>query len=103
MHEITMSQNARVFVDTFSNTDTPPNVTLRNAAGAVLTVLVPNKLDAGHPYGPYADAHVQSEFGTIDAAAGRRCTTGCSGRAIPIRASDIRCSSTCTAAPACSA
>jgi dipeptidyl-peptidase 4 len=67
IHEITMSQNARVFVDTFSNTDTPPNVTLRNTAGAVLTVLVPNKLDAGHPYGPYADAHVQAEFGTIDA------------------------------------
>jgi dipeptidyl-peptidase-4 len=70
-HEITMSQDARVFVDKFSNTDTPPNVTLRNAAGAVMTVLVPNKIDAAHPYGAFADEHVTSEFGTLAAADGQ--------------------------------
>jgi dipeptidyl-peptidase 4 len=70
-HDTTMSQDARVFVDKFSNTGTPPNVTLRKAAGSELTVLVPNKLDAGHPYGPYADAHVQPEFGTLSAADGQ--------------------------------
>lgn len=70
-HEITMSQDARVFVDKFSNTDTPPNVTLRNAAGAALTVLVPNKIDSSHPYGAFADQHVASEFGSIPAADGQ--------------------------------
>jgi dipeptidyl-peptidase-4 len=72
MHGIAMSLNARVFVDTFSNADTPPNVTLRRADGAALTVLVPNKLDEHHPYGRYADQHVHPEFGTLAAADGQR-------------------------------
>ena len=33
LHVVAMSQNARVFVDTFSNIDTPPQVTLRRADG----------------------------------------------------------------------
>jgi dipeptidyl-peptidase-4 len=70
-HEITMSQDARVFVDSFSNTDTPPNVTVRNAAGAQITVLVPNKIDSSHPYGAYADAHVATEFGSLAAPDGQ--------------------------------
>jgi len=71
LHGITMAQNARVFVDSFSNTDMPPNVTLRRADGAAITVLVPNHLDAGHPYGPYADEHVHPEFGTLAASDGQ--------------------------------
>ena len=70
-HDTTMSQDARVFVDKYSNTETPPNVTLRNAAGAVMTVLVPNKLDSLHPYGGFADEHVPAEFGTLNAADGQ--------------------------------
>jgi dipeptidyl-peptidase-4 len=71
MHDTTMSQDARVFVDKFSNTETPPNVTLRNAAGAVTTVLVPNQLNSMHPYGPYADENVPVEFGSIEASDGQ--------------------------------
>ena len=59
-HGITMSRTARVFVDTFSNANTPPRVTLRRANGAVLTVLVANELDAAHPYGGFADEHVHA-------------------------------------------
>jgi dipeptidyl-peptidase-4 len=70
-HEISMSRDARVFVDTYSNTDTPPNVTLRHARGEAMTVLVANKLDDAHPYGPFADEHVQPEFGTLAAADGQ--------------------------------
>jgi dipeptidyl-peptidase-4 len=70
-HEITMSQDARVFVDKFSNTDTPPNVVLRSGAGAEMTVLVPNELDSAHPYAPYADEHVTTEFGTVAADDGQ--------------------------------
>ncbi len=70
-HDTNMSQDARVFVDKFSSTEVPPNVTLHDAAGAVLTVLVPNKLEAGHPYAPYTDEHVQAEFGTLNAADGQ--------------------------------
>ena len=70
-HDITMSMNARVFVDRFSNVDTPPNVTLRRANGEPLTELVPNKLDAAHPYAPFVDEHVEAEFGTLAAADGQ--------------------------------
>jgi dipeptidyl-peptidase-4 len=71
LHGITMSTDARVFVETFSNAATPPRVTLRRANGAVLTVLVANALDPSHPYGPYADEHVMPEFGTLNAADGQ--------------------------------
>jgi dipeptidyl-peptidase 4 len=70
-HGINMSVNARVFVDAWSDSDSPPRVTLRAANGKVLTVLVPNPLNAAHPYGPYADEHVTPEFGTVAAADGQ--------------------------------
>lgn len=70
-HATTMSMDARVFVDTFSSTETPPNVTLRRADGELLTELVPNKLDATHPYAPFVDQHVQAEIGTLAAADGQ--------------------------------
>jgi len=70
-HSVAMSMNARVFVDTFSNADTPASVTLRNAKGEQLTELVANKLDATHPYAPYLDEHVKAEFGSIAAADGQ--------------------------------
>jgi dipeptidyl-peptidase 4 len=71
-HAVAMSTDGRVFVDAFSNVDTPPNVSLRRANGALLTELVPNKLDATHPYAPYADQHVTAEFGTLAAADGQQ-------------------------------
>jgi dipeptidyl-peptidase-4 len=71
-HSINMSQDARVYVDTFSSVDAPKSVWLRSASGAALTALQPNKLDAGHPYGPYAGEHGRAEFGSIAAADGQR-------------------------------
>jgi len=71
LHVATMSQNARVFVDSHSNIDQPPRTSLRRADGKVITVLVPNELNGAHPYGPYADEHVRPEFGTISAADGQ--------------------------------
>jgi dipeptidyl-peptidase-4 len=70
-HGITMSPDARVFVDTFSNSNAPPSVTLRRSNGEVITVLVPNPLNATHPYGPYLDEHITPEFGTLAAADGQ--------------------------------
>ena len=70
-HGIAMSMDGKVFVDTFSNANTPPRVTLRRANGAVLTVLVANEFDATHPYGGFADEHVMPEFGTLAAADGQ--------------------------------
>jgi dipeptidyl-peptidase-4 len=71
-HSISMSMDARVFVDTFSSVAAPRSVALRSADGAALTTLLPNKLDAGHPYAPYAGEHLRAEFGSIAAADGQR-------------------------------
>jgi dipeptidyl-peptidase-4 len=71
-HSISMSPDARVYVDSFSNAGTPRNVSLRNTAGELLTELLPNKLAIGHPYAPYAAEHVPAEFGTIAAADGQQ-------------------------------
>jgi len=70
-HNVTMSQDASVFVDTFSDANTPRSVTLRNAAGRKRAALLPNPLDAAHPYARYLDEHVRPEFGTIAASDGQ--------------------------------
>ncbi len=70
-HAINMSLDGRVFVDSFSNVDQPPNVTLRRADGQTLTELVANRLDDSHPYARYLDEHVNVEFGSIPAADGQ--------------------------------
>jgi dipeptidyl-peptidase 4 len=70
-HSIAMSKDARLFVDVFSNVDTPRSVTLRTAGGKLLSAMLPNKLDATHPYAPFIDQHVRAEFGTIAAADGQ--------------------------------
>jgi len=70
-HAVDMSLDGRIFVDTFSNVDQPPSVTLRSANGQALTELVPNRLDGAHPYAPYLDEHVSVEFGQIPAADGQ--------------------------------
>jgi len=70
-HDVAMSMDARVFVDSYSDANTPRNVTLRTAAGRTLSTMLANKLDASHPYAPYLDEHVRAEFGTIAAADGQ--------------------------------
>jgi dipeptidyl-peptidase 4 len=70
-HSVTMSMDARLFVDTYSSSDAPKSVTLRTSGGRPLSVMKANKLDAAHPYRPYLDEHVQAEFGTIAAADGQ--------------------------------
>jgi dipeptidyl-peptidase 4 len=71
-HGVTMSKDARVFIDGFSNAQTPRNVTLRDSRGAALAVLLANELDAAHPYAPYAAEHASPEFGTLAAADGQQ-------------------------------
>ena len=70
-HSIAMSKDARVFVDVFSNVDSPRNVSLRTAGGKLLSSMLPNRLDATHPYAPFVDEHVRAELGTITAADGQ--------------------------------
>ncbi|HVI72230.1 MAG TPA: DPP IV N-terminal domain-containing protein, partial [Pyrinomonadaceae bacterium] len=66
-HSVKMSNNAKVFLDTYSTPDAPPSVTLRSANGKAITTLVANAITGDHPYVPYLSEHVSTEFGTLKA------------------------------------
>ena len=72
MHAITFAGNASVYVDSWSNTRTPPQLELYRADGTRIAALVENDpADAGHPYAEYLGAHLPTGFGTLTAADGR--------------------------------
>jgi len=70
-HETVFSQNASVYVDTWSNENTPPQVRLHASNGKELAVLEQNRVDADHPYYPFLAAHRRPEFGTLKSADGQ--------------------------------
>ncbi|MBM2853389.1 MAG: ptpA 1 [Steroidobacteraceae bacterium] len=69
-HNITMSQDARRFLQVYSDPMQPPQLSLHDATGKRLAWLIENRLDDQHPYAPYLDRHVKPEFGTLPAADG---------------------------------
>ena len=72
MHTASFARNASVYVDSWSNTTTPPQVSLHRASGEKIATLVENNLaDPQHPYARYLDAQRPVEFGTLTAADGR--------------------------------
>lgn len=70
-HVNTLSKDARFWLDTFSTPDAPPSLRLRRSSGQLLAVLVPNALDATHPYAPYVALHQPTEFGTLRSSDGQ--------------------------------
>ena len=70
-HDSAFSRNGEVFVDTFSDPDTPPQVSIRRPDGKMISWLVHNELNASHPYGKYLDAHLRTEYGTLKANDGQ--------------------------------
>jgi dipeptidyl-peptidase 4 len=65
-HEAVFADDASVFVDTYSDIDTPPQVRLHRAHdGRELAVLEPNVVDEQHPWFPYRDETLATEFGTL--------------------------------------
>ncbi|MFP4277179.1 MAG: DPP IV N-terminal domain-containing protein [Wenzhouxiangella sp.] len=64
-HEVTMDRAARVYVDTYSSTRQPQQLSLHSADGERLAWLVENQLDDDHPYAPYRAAHQATEFGQL--------------------------------------
>ncbi|RNF82367.1 S9 family peptidase [Montanilutibacter psychrotolerans] len=70
-HAASFASNASVFVDSWSNPATPPQLQLFRNDGSLLATLVDNRLDdPAHPYAPYRAAHRPIEFGTLTAADG---------------------------------
>lgn len=70
-HDATFAANASVFVDIWSNPETPPQTELFDAEGRRLAVLVDNRIDGDHPYARFREAHVVPEFGAIAAGDGQ--------------------------------
>ena len=60
-----------LYVDTFSDPNTPPQVSVNAPDGKRLAWIEENPLNAQHPYWPYHDRHVVPEFGHIKAADGQ--------------------------------
>jgi dipeptidyl-peptidase-4 len=70
-HEDTFATNGKIFVDTFSDPATPPQVSIRRADGSMVEWLEHNELDANHPYAKFKADHLPTEFGTIKAHDGQ--------------------------------
>jgi dipeptidyl-peptidase-4 len=71
-HSVRMDEKASVYLDTSSSATSPPSLTLRDARGKALQVLIANRLQAGHPYFPYLDHHAVPQFGSLIASDGQR-------------------------------
>ena len=64
-HEIRMDRAARVYVDTFSSTNQPPQLSLHSADGERMAWLIENRVDDDHPYASFIEAHQPTEFGHL--------------------------------------
>ncbi|MGY1530748.1 S9 family peptidase [Luteimonas sp. A649] len=70
-HAITFADNGSVYVDSWSNTRTPPQLELYRADGRRIAALLENDpADPAHPYARHMGAHLPTEFGTLTAADG---------------------------------
>ena len=71
VHGIAMARDARFYVDTFTSSTQPPQVSLRSADGALMAQLLENRLDSQHPDAPYLANNSIAEVGTLTAADGQ--------------------------------
>ncbi|MGV8960268.1 MAG: DPP IV N-terminal domain-containing protein [Stenotrophomonas sp.] len=72
MHSAAFARNASVYVDSWSNSTTPPQIELYRANGEKIATLLDNDLaDPQHPYAKYRDAQRPVEYGTLTAADGK--------------------------------
>jgi dipeptidyl-peptidase-4 len=71
VHGITMSRNSNFYLDDFTSSSQPPQVSLRSADGSLIAYLSENRLDASHPDSAYLEDNAVPEFGTLAAADGQ--------------------------------
>ena len=70
-HIAQFSKNGEIFVDTFSDASTPPQVSVHQADGRFVAWVERNEVNATHPYAPFKSSHVATEFGSLKAADGQ--------------------------------
>ena len=61
-----------LYVDTYSNPTTPPQVAIHAPNGQHLAWIEENALNSTHPYWPYREQHLTPEYGHITADDGQR-------------------------------
>lgn len=72
MHSASFARNASVYVDSWSNASTVPQMELFHADGRKIATLLDNDLaSADHPYAAFRAAQRPQQFGTLTAADGR--------------------------------
>lgn len=67
---VKFNSDATAFTGSYSDPATPPQTGLYNLDGTLIRWIEENRLDDSHPYGPYAAAHIEPQFGTITAGDG---------------------------------
>lgn len=71
MHAATFAKNGEFYLDSFSNTQTPPQVSVREPDGSFIAWIEENALNDKHPYAPFRSALIEPEFGTLPADDGQ--------------------------------
>ncbi len=64
-HQVRMDAAARVYVDTFSSTQQPPQLSLHSADGERTAWLLENRIAGDHPYTDLRASHLPTEFGSL--------------------------------------
>jgi dipeptidyl-peptidase-4 len=70
-HDASFARNGEVFVDTFSDPSTPPQISIRRPDGSMVGWLEQNELNDTHPYGKYKSDHLATEYGALKANDGQ--------------------------------
>jgi dipeptidyl-peptidase-4 len=71
VHGIAMSPDARFYIDNFTSSAQPPQVSLHAADGTLKAWLLENRLSEQHPDAPYLADNAIPEVGTLTAADGQ--------------------------------
>jgi dipeptidyl-peptidase-4 len=66
-HDVKFAKDASIYVDVFSDINTPAQTGLYTATGEFITWLDENLVNANHPLAPFAAAWIAPKFGTIKA------------------------------------
>ncbi|GAB3018691.1 S9 family peptidase [Bowmanella dokdonensis] len=71
-HSISFDQQAKLFVDSYSNVNQPPQISLHKPDGEQLAWLAENIIDEQHPLAPYQHQWVKPTFGHFTTEEGIR-------------------------------
>lgn len=71
-HSARFNNDCSRYLGTFTNDDRPSTLRAFQSDGTPLAWLNENTLNENHPYAPYLDAHINPEYGQLDAADGTK-------------------------------